>query len=333
MRPPSSPGPDAADVPRADARYDGWKRSWDVLESTISCASVIAAALVALAALAPPPAHAADPRPLTDELPRELTDRIADGEASFQIQNYERVVQALDRLAGHPRLEGRPEHIRVLEMLGSSHWFLGAPDSSRLVFGQLLRESPFHRLDGFVYPAELIDFYEVRRRELVTAGIIPATPSESDTFAGRRVLVREVTSTEAPAVVYLMPFGVGQFVNGDSGKGAAVAVIQGIGAATMIASWIGIEGLKVGDTNRVLPGDGGQARLLEALWYGGMGVMSATWAFSIVDGFVSRDTTPRVNERFELLEPGARSPEPGPTSTPNLRLGLTPLGLEVDLRF
>jgi hypothetical protein len=298
------------------------------------CGAVIAAScLVGAVALGTPGAYAAEPRPPTDQLPRELTDRIAQGEAIFQIQNYERVIETLDRLAGHPRLEGRPDHIRVLEMLGASHWFLGARDSARLVFGLLFRESPFHRLDGFIYPAELIDFYEVRRRELVTAGIIPATPSETDSFAGRRVLVREVTSTEAPAVVYLMPFGVGQFVNGDSGKGAAVAVIQGIGAATMIASWIGIEGLKVGDTNRVLPEDGGQARLLEALWYGGMGVMSATWAFSIVDGFLSRDTTPRVNERFELLEPGARPPAAGPTSSPNLRMGLTPLGVELDLRF
>lgn len=303
------------------------------------CVGLAALGAVSLLGLAG--ALAAEPRAPGGDIPPELTERLRDGERYFQIQDYERVVEVLDRLAGHPRLEGQPAHTRVLEILGASHWFVGARDSARLVFGQLLRESPFHRLDGFVYPSELIDFYEVRRRELVTAGIIPASPDQLDTFAGRRVLVREIKATEAPAVVYLMPFGVGQFVNGDSGKGAAVAVIQGLGAATMIASWVGIEALKVGDTNRILPGDAGQAKLLDALWYGGMGVFAATWAFSVVDGFVSRDLTPRIDERFELLEPGpARagplSPSglsPSPDLAPTLRLVPTLGGIELDLRF
>jgi hypothetical protein len=49
-------------------------------------------------------------------LPSDLTARIEEGEAAFRIQNYEKVVEALDRLAGHPLLEGRSEHLRVLEM-------------------------------------------------------------------------------------------------------------------------------------------------------------------------------------------------------------------------
>lgn len=282
------------------------------------------------------------PRETSGELPAELTSRIAEAEGFFQVQDYEKVVRVLDKLAGHPRLEGQKTHIRVLEMLGASHWFLGAPDSGRLIFGQLLRESPFHRLDGFVYPAELIEFYEGRRRELVTAGIIPASPSEVESFTSRRVLVREIEQNDAPAVVYLMPFGVGQFVNGDSGKGATLAVIQGIGAVTMIATWLGIEGLKVGDTNRISPGDEGQARLLEALWYGGAGVFVAGWGYSIADGFANRDTTPVVRERFELLDPQSRSPQP-PTTTgppaprgPSVQLAPSFLGgpgASLDIRF
>jgi hypothetical protein len=132
-------------------------------------------------------------------------------------------------------------------------------------------------------------------------------------------------------VVYLMPFGVGQFVNGDSGKGATLAVIQGVGVATMIATWLGIEGLKIGDTNRISPGDEGQARLLEALWYGGAGIFVASWGYSIADGFGNRDTTPVVRERFELLDPQTQ-----PTTGPSVMLSpslLGGLGARLDLRF
>jgi hypothetical protein len=293
-------------------------------------AASLAAALVATAL---PPGdrlgattHAATPRlPGETPLPAELSARIEQGEGAFRVQNYGRVVEILDRLAGHPRLEGRPEHVRVLEMLAASHWFTTAKDSARLVFGQLLRESPFHRLDEFVYPPELVDFFETRRRELVTAGIIPASPN--DVSAPRRVLVRELKTDDTPAIVFLAPFGVGQFVNDEDGKGTAMAIIQGLGAATMVACYVGIETLKVPNTNRIRVEDGGQARLLNSLWYGGLIVFSASWAYSIVDGFAYRRTEPIVEERFENIEPR------GPETTLRFVPGPGDLGLGVALDF
>lgn len=283
--------------------------------------SLTRAILCALCLCLPGMSRGAEPRP--DGVPPELASRITEAERLFQIQDYERVVALLDRLAGHPRLEGQPQHVRVLEMLGASHWFSGNKDSARLVFGQLLREAPFHRLDGFVYPAELIDFYEVRRRELVTAGIIPASPAESDAFASRRVLVREIARRDVPDAVYLVPFGVGQFANGDTGKGTVLAIVQGLAAVTMAASWFGIEGLKVDGSDRIPPGDGGLARLLEGLWYGGAGVFLVSYGFGVVDGFASREDAPRVEERFELLEPNR---EPARPAGPSARLAPSFLG-------
>lgn len=274
--------------------------------------------------------RAAEPRPVVvlpsaAPIPDEIAARIEDGEGAFRVQNYGRVVEILDRLAGHPALEGRPEHIRVLEMIGASHWFMEARDSARLVFGQLLREAPFHRLDAFVYPPELLEFVERRRTELITGGIIPATPAEDNT--PRRVLVREVERDDTPGVVFLAPFGVGQFVNDEPGKGTAMAIVQGLGAATMIASYIGIETLKVGDTNRIPVEDGGQARLLNALWFGGLAVFGGAWAYAIIDGFANRKTEPVIQERFELLDQRGR-----PDTTLRLVPGpgdLGGLGLEV----
>jgi len=287
--------------------------------------------------------RAAEPRPgplpLNAPLSADLTTRIAQGEAAFRVQNYGKVVDLLDRLAGHPLLEGRPEHLRVLEMLGASHWFMSSKDSARLIFGQLLREAPFQHFDEFVYPPELIAFFETRRRELVTAGIIPATPTDVNT--PRRMLVREVHEDDTPGVVFLAPFGIGQFINDQDGKGTAMAIIQGLGAATMIASTIGIETLKVGDSNRIIAEDNGkQARFLNALWYGGMVVLTATWAYSIIDGFANRNTAPIIEERYELIEPAPKSAGPPPVDDGRARdvtLRLAPgpgdLGLGLSLGF
>jgi hypothetical protein len=251
-------------------------------------------------------------------LPEDLGRAVADGEASFRIQDYEKVVARLAPLVPEPRLAGRPERVRILELLGASHWFLIDQEAARASFVALLRETPFHRLDTFVYPGELIAFFEAVRAELIAAGVIPANPPELPE-APPRVLVREITREHVPDVVYLAPFGVGQFVNGESGKGTTFAVVQGIGVATLAASWVAIETLKVGDTNRVSQRDAGEARLLEALWYSGAGVFIAAWGYAIVDGFMQRDRTPRIEEREERA--------PAMTVAPG------PLGVALDVRF
>jgi hypothetical protein len=96
----------------------------------------------------------------------------------------------------------------------------------------------------------------------------------------------------------------------------------------MIASTIGIETLKVGDTNRIIEEeDGAQARLLNTLWYGGMIVFSASWLYSIIDGFAHRQSEPIILERYEDLEP---EPTPAPVT---LRLSPALGGLSLNVGF
>lgn len=252
-----------------------------------------------------PPAAPAPDKP-GEEVPAGIAERITQAESAFRIQNYQRVIQLLDRLVGHPKLEGRPEHAKILEWLGASHWFVAAYDASRLVFGELLRESPFHKLDEFYYPSELIGFYEERRKELVQANIIPERPGNPDPPKGpRQIVVREVTSNDTPMVAYFAPFGIGQFANDEGTKGTVVAILQGLGAGTMMGTWIGVETLKEGGTNTIRSEDGGTARLLNGLWYGGMALFVASWTYSIIDGLVLRDTRPKIEQHFELIDPEA----------------------------
>lgn len=254
-------------------------------------------------------AHGAAP----DEVPQGIAERITQAESAFRVQNYPRVVLLLDPLVGHPKLEGRPEHIKVLEWLGAAHWFTNARDAARLVFGQLLKDSPFHKLDAFVYPGELIEFFEARRRELIDANVIPAKPDATpDPVGPRTMLIRTVTNTRQPTVLYLAPFGVGQFMNDEVGKGATFAALQGLGVVTMGAMHLLIGGLETNDAGQILASNEGEAKLLNAFWYAGLGLFVASWAFSIVDGFANRVTEPIIEERMERLPP--RDRDGGPAS-------------------
>jgi len=264
-----------------------------------------------------------------EPLSATIAERITATERAFAVQDYPRVIVLADGLMGHPDLAGRSEHVKLLEWLGSAHWFSGARDASRLVFGALLRESPFHRLDEFIYPQELIDFFEERRAELVNARIIPSRPDEPlpDQVGPQRILTRNFHLPTTPVVAYLAPFGVGQFANDEPGKGALMAVLQGIGAATMAATWLGIEALKTPGSNQISREDGGSARLLNGLWYAGFSLFTATWAYSIIDGLVVRETEPTVEERFEFIDPAELPP------TTRLVPGPGGFGLGLDVRW
>lgn len=277
---------------------------------------------------APPgdPAATATPSPGEEAIPTGIAERITRAESAFRVQNYPRVVELLDSLVNHPKLEGRPEQVKVLEWLGAAHWFMNVPDAARLAFGQLLKESPFHTLDPFVYPEQLIAFFEARRKELIDANVIPSKPEPGPDTGPRAVLVRTVTRHDTPTLAYVVPFGVGQFANDDIGKGATFAALQGIGVVTMAATWLGIEGLKVSGTNKIAESDRGQANLLNAMWYVGLGVFVTSWAFSIADGFANRQAGPTIDERLERLEPSDLPPTP-----PRVILGPGPGDLGVGL--
>jgi hypothetical protein len=266
------------------------------------------------------PSFAAEtPETSTETLPPDLARALSESDAAFRAQDYERIIDRLAPSIADPRLIDRPERLRLLELVGISHWFLIATPEANAVFGDLLRLSPFYRLDTFVYPAELIAFFDARRAELIASGAIPATPTRPEPPA-TRLRIREIRERNTPTIAFLSPFGVGQFINDEPGKGTTMAIIQGVGFATLATSWIAIETLKVGDSNLVSQDNAGEARLLEALWYGGAAVFLGTWGYSIVDGLINRETAPVILEREAPL-----------TWSPTLLPG--GLGASAQLRF
>lgn len=285
-------------------------------------AATLAMAVIPTPAMAQPVAAAMDPI---------IEGQLGQAEDAFRRQDYDRTIELLGPLVAADRITDPARKQLVLERLGVSYWFTGALDDARLPFATLLKADADHGLDPLFYPAELISFFEQEKDRLRQLGFIGGGQTPSGTGPPRLRLVRTVTKRSAPTFAYLMPFAVGQFANDQDAKGTALALLQAVGLATNIAAWISVELMKSGSTNRVPQSKAGQAELLQVLWWIGTGVFTASYGYSIVDGFVFRPPERDEQQRYELVDPEDK-PEAAPPSTGvELRVGPSAEGFGLGL--
>ena len=161
----------------------------------------------------------------------------------FEFGAYAEAAGALRQLlAGTPNLSDA-DAVDAYRMLGIAEYQLLDKPAARTAFVHLLSVEPDYRLDPFLVPPPIVEFFDKvkkeheptlaplreRRREL------REQQSMADE-AKRRLLAEEQTRTGPPAKVvrveehvYLfnwMPLGAGQFQNGDRAKGTAIAAGQ-----------------------------------------------------------------------------------------------------------
>lgn len=258
------------------------------------------AILACLALFLGPHAQASEP----------LEIRVQSATQAFEMQDYDQAIKLLRPLIAEEAITD-PGDLRLsLERLAASYWFTGAIDAARLTFGSLLKAAPDHPLDPLYYPPELISFFEAEKQRLKKLGFIGGAkqPTIGDGKA-RMTLVKTIIERPMPTIGYLMPFGVGQFANEQSGKGAILAVLQGIGLATNIAAWITVEAMKQEGTNQIGTGDAGRAEVMDILWIIGTSLFAGAYTYGVVDGFVYRPPAVEEQRRFESVGPDeARAP-------------------------
>ena len=142
-------------------------------------------------------------------------------------------------LASHPDLS-EAEQLEAYRILGLSEYQLGDRPQARTAFVHLLSIDPDFRLDPFLVPPPIVEFFDGVRREREPE-LAPLREQRRQLKeqqrlaeeARRRLLAEEQTRTGPPAKilrveehVYLfnwLPLGAGQFQNGDGTKGIVVA--------------------------------------------------------------------------------------------------------------
>ncbi len=265
---------------------------------------MIALALLLFAA-APP---AAPPPPASPtELLRQARDNFAYG-------SYQAAATIADRLAGARLLERPADQIEALRLLGLARFFLGDPDRARQAFVNLLSLDPDYQLDPFYVPPQAIAFFEKIRREN-EALLTPIRERRRATQEAQRLedeararllaqttpppaaaprVVRERVERRSPAVA-LLPFGAGQFQNGNSWLGFTLLGAELATAAASVVAYAWIEQQRLPDGN-FRPQDTAAVANVRTAQISTGALFYALWAFGIGEAFWHFSSTVVVPE-------------------------------------
>ena len=155
-----------------------------------------------------------------------------------------------EMLSNNPDLP-EPVAIEAWRILGLAEYQLGNKGAARAAFVQLLSIDPDQVFDPFLVPPPVVDFFDSVRAE-AEPELGPLREQKKQLKeqerladeARRRLLAEELIRSGPPSKIIIvqehiyllnfLPFGVGQFQNGDNTKGIIIAVSQVIlGAVTL----------------------------------------------------------------------------------------------------
>jgi len=297
-----------------------------------------------LAALASALLVATPVRPEARTTPHEAFDR---GRTAFGRAEYKRAIDLLHPLL-YPEvlLDSEGEVVQAHRILGVSYLFTGRGEEANREFHKLLELRPDYRFDPLLDPQQVVDaFNAVVKEEETEIVAIEARRKRRDQEIAARLQREARLHPPATTIVryerhsYLLnfvPFGAGQFQNGQRRKGwlffgveTALAAIS-VGAFTSNFALYGANPhrkcLQPVDPTDACPNgaidhsqeDTSRTLLRVQVISGGLFFAAAIWG--VVDAV-------RHYQRDVLMTEPAAPPSAG------VQVGLTPFGLSAALRF
>ena len=203
----------------------------------------VAGALVIAAAKPAPPPAAPGPTPAT---PREAFDR---GRTAFVRAEYGRAIEILHPLL-YPELllDSEGEIVQAHRMLGVSYLFENKPDDARREFHKLLALRPDYRFDPLLDPQRVVDFFNgVLRDAQAEIAVMEARRRQREQALAARREREAKLSLQPPTVlryerhsyvVNFIPFGAGQFQNGQPRKGWTFLGVESALAAVSVGAFV-----------------------------------------------------------------------------------------------
>lgn len=162
--------------------------------------------------------------------------------ALYEAHDWPRASAAFEALVGGetPRLSSQPLVLESRKYLAATYVFLGREGAAADQIERLLREEPTYELDATQFPREMVQLFDrvrarlAERREAERARRAleeDLSRALEENAALRAELEREI-EVEVPRSRWLIqiPFGVGQFENGDEPLGWFFLVGEGIAA-------------------------------------------------------------------------------------------------------
>jgi len=192
-----------------------------------------------------------------------ISERLNRGASEFAYKNFANAAGILEKLL-YPTLQLTAEEdiVTAREMLGLCYFYMGREQEARKEFTALLYLRPGHRLDPFLIPPPAVTFFDRIRNE-------PRIFFERDRLRRSRLIA-------------FLPFGLGQFQNGDSLKGILLATGGGLSLTANIVCYSLLVAL-ANDNGNYAREDLDLARGLRIGQYVSLGIFAAGWIYGAID--------------------------------------------------
>ena len=227
-----------------------------------------------------------DPQPEPESPPSEALTAAKD---AYIADDYEAVVRFLLPVAESGDIESLAEPFQadIYRLLGLAFISLEPPqrDKARAVFKKLLTlQSDFVFTEGLVSP-EAIEILDEAREELGDIG------GNHGALPGITTIYIQKEVREQNFLLVFMPFGLGQFQNGDDGKGTFFAVFEGLGLAVNVFSFGFIERSLRGSDGLFTPQNKEAAEGFRLAQFLSLGFFAVMYGISVWDAWANFEGT------------------------------------------
>ena len=228
----------------------------------------------------------------------EAKDQLRRAQNHYAYGEYESVVPLIEDALRDGNSLGDADLTIARELLGLSAYLAGDIDTARNAFTNLLLKRPGHLLDPFQVAPPIIEFFESIRKELEpqlkALSQSQSTPPETtERPSGRSQIVERVIVERSPLGLF-MPFGYGQYQNGDLSLGHTLLSVQ------LTALVVNIGSYYLARNYRRQPSLG---QTFNQLQYAGLAIFGLSWSAGVIQArlnFVPRVVRPPIIRQASL---------------------------------
>jgi tetratricopeptide (TPR) repeat protein len=203
------------------------------------------------------------------------------GVYAYEHGDYAEAIRSLQGVLDPLTLTAEDDVVQARKYLGASLFFTGKRDEAAAELKRLLLLSPDLKLDPFVFPPQLVLFFdEVKAsiKDQLDKARAQRLLRDTMRLGERRVELRSLH-------VNFIPFGAPQFQNGHRAKGWALLGAEAALLALNVASYWAARGRADADGWYPAEADRAAAERWRTAQITALGLFGGAWAYGIADGF------------------------------------------------
>ena len=204
------------------------------------------------------------------------------GVYAYEHGDYAEAIASLSGVLSPLRLTAEDDVAQARKYLGASLFFSGKKDEAAEEFKRLLLLNPDLRLDAFVFPPQLVLFFdEVKAscKDQLDKARAQRLLKESLRVGERRVELRSL-------YVNAIPFGAPQFQNGDRVKGWVLLGAEAALLALNVAAFWAARSYADGGGYYATEADRSGASTWRTIQLTSLGLFGGAWAYGVADGLI-----------------------------------------------